>query len=131
MMNPGVPSWRSYQHQIVFMTPNFKAMPVDCSEKFERVSHTLLRLQNPKRPKSWIRLTYPRWDGTYWSNKAGDGYFSDNPNGHFANEYYKCSPGKRKTRVQIILRNQVRGPNGKVFGQRFFKIPVAVEGGGC
>lgn len=141
MVYPG--KERGVRRQVVNVSTRYEAMPRECAGRFRRVSLLSVWLQNSRNPGKWFRLTFPKWLDLFppyensliktGGNLAGEGGASISSNGHQGrNVYYRCSPGKRKTRVRAYFRGVVKNVRtGRTIGKKTVKKAVKVRGGGC
>lgn len=123
MIHPG----KLNQHTIVEI--GYGAMPVECQSVVKRANSYQVKLQNPKKPKRWFTIQDWFDNGTYISNDEGGFKQVTSTPYEEAWRKYKCTPGKKKTKVYVQARNRAKDANsGKVIGQKIFRHNVRVEG---
>lgn len=121
--------------QTLAVTVRFTGLPAECGSVVRRRSQMRALLQSPTNRRKWYRLEiFPVWRLTYYSgNKAGLGGGSISSNGHEGDHvYYKCTKGKRKTKMKMAIRNQaIEVSTGQIIGQKLRWFKVKIRGGGC
>lgn len=121
--------------QTLAVRVRFTGLPAECGHVVRRRSQMRALLQSPTNRRKWYRAQiFPLWTPLYYSgNKAGMGGASISSNGHEGDHvYYKCTKGKRKTKVKMAIRNQAINVSiGQVIGQKQRWFKVKIRGGGC